>query len=450
MTALDNSGRAAVPVWLPVLLPILLAAALTAPLLNVDAYNGDEPAHLLSAGILEPGPRSLAEVWDNSASRVAPGWPVLVAIWSRAAGWSEPAVRSLALFAGLLTIAMVYRAGREMFSPTAGLFAAALLAASVFHLAYMVRAGPYAGVALFTALVVWSYRKNAIFALAAMAAALQLRLIQRGLARTATEELGDRVLTVTGLLQRALMSISNGILDASMPAGEALAIGLMLVLAAAFLKHLRARRRGSDYRYPGYLAISFLALVIIVNEIFRVVVDNRIRYLMPLLPLCALLAGALLWRCLEQRRRMVLGFLALWLCLGSLLVSATPFRFELGYFFRADFHHVAALLEQHVDEEDGLVLLLDGEWDVAAAWRAQKGKLQLPFDIRFAWPADVMDKLSSARAAHPFVWLLGHRQQVALSLAETVEAGLQSCDSVPNAWGYRLERYPGSGSHCPT
>ena len=42
--------------WLWALLPLLLAAALVIPLLDVDAFNGDEPASLLAAGILRPGP----------------------------------------------------------------------------------------------------------------------------------------------------------------------------------------------------------------------------------------------------------------------------------------------------------------------------------------------------------------------------------------------------------
>ena len=45
--------------WLWALLPLLLAAALAIPLLDVDAFNGDEPASLLAAGILRSGPGPL-------------------------------------------------------------------------------------------------------------------------------------------------------------------------------------------------------------------------------------------------------------------------------------------------------------------------------------------------------------------------------------------------------
>ena len=123
--------------WLWALLPLLLAAALAIPLLDIDAFNGDEPASLFSAGILASGPRSLADVWEylvESDPRNPPGWPVLLFVWGRIVGWSEVAIRSLSLFAGLLTLAWVYRTGRDMFSPGAGLVAALLLGTSVFSL----------------------------------------------------------------------------------------------------------------------------------------------------------------------------------------------------------------------------------------------------------------------------------------------------------------------------
>ena len=42
--------------WLWALLPLLLAAALAIPLLDVDAFNGDELASLLASGILRYRP----------------------------------------------------------------------------------------------------------------------------------------------------------------------------------------------------------------------------------------------------------------------------------------------------------------------------------------------------------------------------------------------------------
>ena len=125
--------------WLWALLPLLLAAALAIPLLDVDAFNGDEPASLVAAGIVRSGPLSLEATWSyitNNNQNQAYGWPMLLAIWGRLVGWSELAVRALSLFFGMLTLAWVYRTGRDLLAPQAGLLAALLLSASVFFLAY--------------------------------------------------------------------------------------------------------------------------------------------------------------------------------------------------------------------------------------------------------------------------------------------------------------------------
>ena len=103
--------------WMWALLPLLLATALIAPLLDVDAFNGDEPASLLAAGILRTGSWSILDVWENTAPRHPPGWVVLLSVWGLFVGWSEFAIRALSLFIGLLTLAWVYRAGRDFFAP---------------------------------------------------------------------------------------------------------------------------------------------------------------------------------------------------------------------------------------------------------------------------------------------------------------------------------------------
>ena len=158
-----TSTRTANHTWLWALLPLLLAAMLAIPLLDVDAFNGDEPASLFAAGILRTGSWSILDVWENTAPRHPPGWSVLLSVWGLFVGWSELAIRALSLFIGLLTLAWVYRAGRDFFAPAAGLIAALLLSASVFHLAYMARAELYAPVALWTAMCFWFYWRVALY-----------------------------------------------------------------------------------------------------------------------------------------------------------------------------------------------------------------------------------------------------------------------------------------------
>ena len=153
------------PVWLWALLPLLLAGALTIPLLNDDAFTGDEPKTLFVAGVLSSGPHTLAGVVDALAVRSpeqALGWPILVFIWGRIAGWSEPAIRILPFLAGMLALALVARAGRDLMSAAAGVIAALLLAGSAFFLTYMFHARAFTTVALCATLCVWCYWRIAL------------------------------------------------------------------------------------------------------------------------------------------------------------------------------------------------------------------------------------------------------------------------------------------------
>ena len=146
--------------WMWALLPLLLATALTIPLLDVDAFNGDESSSLLSAGILGSGPQSLVEVWnyiEEYHATQTQGWSKLLFIWGGIVGWSELAIRALSLFLGLMTLACVYRAGCYFLAPTAGFFAALLLSSSVFLIAYMIHARAFLLVTLFTTIILWFY-----------------------------------------------------------------------------------------------------------------------------------------------------------------------------------------------------------------------------------------------------------------------------------------------------
>ena len=57
----------------------------------------------------------------------------------------------------MLTLAWVYRTGRDLLAPRAGLLAALLLSASVFFLAYMIHARAFTLIALCSTLCIWSY-----------------------------------------------------------------------------------------------------------------------------------------------------------------------------------------------------------------------------------------------------------------------------------------------------
>ena len=105
--------------WLWALLPLLLAAALPSlcwtwtPSMAMSLSPSSPRAFCVLA--LVPC-RGLGHI----APRHPPGWSVLLSIWGLFVGWSEFAIRALSLFIGLLTLAWVYRAGRDFFAPAAG------------------------------------------------------------------------------------------------------------------------------------------------------------------------------------------------------------------------------------------------------------------------------------------------------------------------------------------
>ena len=457
----ENVARLSCPVWLWALLPLLLAAALAIPLLDADPYNGDEPRYLYAAGVLSAGSRTLAEVWDNTPVRHSPGWPMLLFIWARGVGSQELAIRTLALLVGLLTIAWVYRAGRDFFAPAAGTFAALLLSASLFHLTYMARSRPYAMVALCAVLCLWSYWRVArhprppgrgaqvalllgatglcysiwfgalmlpalglyhllflpknrrwwrpvlLLGLAALLASLQIPLLLRGLAHTEREDLGARVLSAPTVLSYLVRFLSNGLVDLAPPLDSLLLI-LLLAVPLLVLLRLRAGKAGGAIWLPAFVAATLTVLLLAINEMLRVIVDDRIRYFMPLWSMMALLAGAGLWRLARRRRRLVAVLLALWLVFGAWLTLATDFRYEL-HFHRQYFKPQGVWSLMHERIPAGDLVIRDNH--------ARKFPLlrHSPFRTVVSHMDERLADLMPLHNAEPSIWLLYNS---ALSLAQ--------------------------------
>ena len=126
--------------------------------------------------------------------------------------------------------------------------------------------------------------------------------------------------------------MTNGLLDLPPSLDTLMLISLPVTLALVTLLHLRGVIRVSSLWLPGFTALSVLALMIALNALIEVLEVNRIRYLMPLWPLTALLVGAGLWRLAIRHRILATGMLTLWLICGAGLTVATEFRYELGAF----------------------------------------------------------------------------------------------------------------------
>ncbi len=486
------------------LLPLLLSAVLAVPLLDVDAFNGDEPASLLAAGMVHSGPWSVEEVLTAVARRSpeqALGWPLLLSVWGPLVGWSEVAVRALSLFFGMLTLAWVYRTGRDLLTPRAGLFAALLLSASVFFLAYMIHARAFTLIALCSTLCIWSYWRlvlnprpssmgapaglllgsvgllyshffSALFlpalglfhlvfvpknrrwlqpvlllAVAALLAMLQLPGFLEGLEDTASDEgLHSQALSAPALVSHLLRFLTNGLIGPSRPLSELLLFALLLVLTLAILQGLRGAIRFNSLWLLAFTSLSVLAIMIAINAFFRVIVENRIRYLMPLWPLAALMAGAGLRQVARRHRQVVIGLLALWLILGVHLSTGSDFRLELGYFIPSEIHRIYRALGEQVPETDLLMI------DKSALWTDSRSLYSSLLDQNFnSIPVEgefLLENIRETYATYPFIWLLYPSRDGALIKELTDAGGLVHCEPALDKWGFALERIARSDARC--
>lgn len=147
--------------WLLILPLLLLATWLGARGLSADAVWYDEYFSVVYAGGGTYGPVSLAETWQRVAQPThelnPPGYYLLLNLWGRLVGWTEYAARALALLAGVLAIAWMYRLGRDMFSHPVGLSAAVALGASAFFIHFLHEIRSYTLFTLAIVICVWCY-----------------------------------------------------------------------------------------------------------------------------------------------------------------------------------------------------------------------------------------------------------------------------------------------------
>ncbi len=491
-------------VWLRALLPLLLAAALTIPFLDADSFHGDEPATLLAAGILQPDTHSLAATWHFIAENdphQAHGWALLLFVWGRLVGWSLVAIRALPLFAGLLALAWVYRCGRDFFTPTAGLHACLLLAASLFFLAYLTHARAFSLVALCVALVLWCYwrltfdtqqtrslarvgllagsvgllyahyfsalflpmlilfhlslrpkdrrwrQTAALFTLAALLAIPQLPGFFNGLQRTTGDHaLGGRALAAPDMLARLAYRLSNGII----PPSEWLGAALILLLPPLYLYlTLRRRRAGASPDALWMLLFTtagFLLLTVAVNEVIGTLLDDRLRYLMPLLPPCALLAAAGLRRIAGRGQAVTSLLMALWISLGAFMSLATDFRYELGFFFPTNIHRVFDHLA--LQARSGDLLALDDHVAGGYSIQLHTGLLGLHSRVIHRRWEDPFLRVRASHEDYRDLWLL-YRSEDRNRFSDLPEQlGRALCERSLDRWGFSLDRLAPGAQDC--
>lgn len=389
------------PPWWWMIPILLLAFWLGAHYLNENPVWGDERNSIRDAGGLFFGPLSPGEIWERVATGNpwhAPGYFLILAPWGALVGWTLPALRVLSLLLGLLAVAWTYRLGRDALSPQLGLFGAAVLSTSMLFVHYLSTARMYALLAVLSVFTVWAYLRivntrgrvhpllwlgllvgatgliythyfaaMTLIAIGAYhlllaskdgrwlktAAALALagglflpwiRALTDGLQRAAEfEALHERAIGLPETLMRLAFLFGNG---------AALLAAVMFAVALVGLWRLRQRR---GVRQLWFIAAAVFALIVLTNTVVQVMHEGRLRYLIGLWGLLALLVGLGLLQLtrLPFGRWLALVGLAVWMGLGMVQVSArlvTTDTNDLDSIY--PMHRVAAALNGYMQAGD--------------------------------------------------------------------------------------------------
>ncbi len=350
MSAKQRNARLATPVWSWALLPMLLAAALVVPALNRDIFDVDEAATMIPAGARHLGPHSIFEAVDVSVTRwpgVGLGHVISHVVWGRLVGWSEFAVRALPWFIGILSLAWIYRTGRDLFNARVALVATLALSTSVVFLVYMHVARSYGAAILLATVALWGYWQVALaprppgiagrlalvlgatgllyahYLCALLLPALglfHLLFVRRSrrwrqpvillclaflLAMPNLTDLLVRInlllplaqqptsaLHAPGAISQIIRYLSNGLLHPQFPVNSLLIVALVVVTAHAVWRYRSRSRPPSATLFLAVTAAFLLLLLLGTNEWLRVLAPGRVRYQAALWPPVLLLIGA--------------------------------------------------------------------------------------------------------------------------------------------------------------
>ena len=136
---------------LAISLVLLIAALLRFHLLGAQSLWNDEGNSYVQSI------RSFSDIATNAALDIhPPGYYWLLGGWRLLTGTSEFALRSLSVFASLLSIAFAYALGKRLFGWTAAITAAILVALNTFSIYYAQEARMYALLALWSAASLWA------------------------------------------------------------------------------------------------------------------------------------------------------------------------------------------------------------------------------------------------------------------------------------------------------
>jgi mannosyltransferase len=134
------------------LMVVMLSAAVRFHRLDAQSlWNDEGNAYVQST-------RTFFEIADNAARDIhPPGYYMVLAVWRLLFGETAFALRSLSVFAGVLTVAFTFALGKRLFHPLAGLCAALFVALNTFNLYYSQEMRMYALLGLWSVGAIWAF-----------------------------------------------------------------------------------------------------------------------------------------------------------------------------------------------------------------------------------------------------------------------------------------------------
>ena len=286
------------------------------------------------------------------------------------------------------------------------------------------------------------WRTVLLVSLAALVAALQLPGFLNGLTKsTADEKLQNVAMAAVEIAGQFLHSLSNYLISLPTFVSAALPVLLLLAVTVATIFHLRSDRRADAGWLIAFVAATSLLLMIGANELVRVMKSNRIRYLMPLWPLCALFVS--------RYKRALAVPLIIWLILAPVLVLSSPKYFRTRS--RSSFHYVYRTLLERVPAGD-LVLMDQSLEDEEILYLAPLyiGRLNLPYEPVFWRIDEPLPDLAPPHAANSRLWLLFYLPENRARYPSLPGAPRYVfCERVLERWKVRLESWALSAEDCP-
>ncbi|MCY3863802.1 MAG: glycosyltransferase family 39 protein [Chloroflexi bacterium] len=148
--------------WILVLPTILLVAFFAIPQTDTFPPRTDEFTTMFTIGWTANEPYSPFDVVQSLAA-VAPNHPplyfVILNIWGSLVGEDIALGRVLSTFAGLISVAIIYRIARERLAPIAGLLIVIILLSNAFYNFYLVYLRMYTLLVMTSALLYWVYMR---------------------------------------------------------------------------------------------------------------------------------------------------------------------------------------------------------------------------------------------------------------------------------------------------